>query len=382
MEINKKNLLLYLFGQSISKVGSSILDFAIIWTVLYKFKSSIPFTMSILLTYIPKIFLGFLFNQFNLKFKQKGFIIFGDLFTAFFSLLFFIIDFKNLNIIYFLIFFRSIGSGIYEPYSNSIIVLLFNEKYYKYINSLNSFLKSIVSITVPTITSLVLTIVGLKYIVLIDFITAIINVISVYFLEVLKEIDIEKKNEKIKLNQLGYGILKINTLFYFFMTIPGFMTALLVKFFFGYNMLYLNLNETFWTIGMIIGSLLSIKNIKSEFKIFFSSMIYFGMTIILLSFSNNIYLYLLFIIVSGITFPFYTTSNSLVIQKNLNELEVKNYYIKESIYINIAIPTGIFIFGFLSNVIKINILFLFSGIIIIFIGFISKKYLKLIVCQS
>ena len=88
------------------------------------------------------------------------------------------------------------------------------------------------------------------------------------------------------------------------MTIPGFMTALLVKFFFGYNMLYLNLNETFWTIGMIIGSLLSIKNIKSEFKIFFSSMIYFGMTIILLSFSNNIYLYLLFIIVSGITFPF------------------------------------------------------------------------------
>lgn len=166
------------------------------------------------------------------------------------------------------------------------------------------------------------------------------------------------------------------------MTIPGFMTALLVKFFFGYNMLYLNLNETFWTIGMIIGSLLSIKNIKSEFKIFFSSMIYFGMTIILLSFSNNIYLYLLFIIVSGITFPFYTTSNSLVIQKNLNELEVKNYYIKESIYINIAIPTGIFIFGFLSNVIKINILFLFSGIIIIFIGFISKKYLKLIVCQS
>lgn len=378
MNYNKRNLFLYLFGQSVSKIGSGVLDFAIIWSVVLKFHSSIPFTVSILLTYVPKVILGIILNKLNFKFMHKRFIVFGDLLTAVFSFLFLFIGTDDLVYMYILVFFRAIGSGILEPYSNSIIVLLFNKEYYKCVNSLNSFLKSIVSITVPTVTSLILTVLDFKIIIFIDIVTAIINTIAVFSLKIINRstendrIEIEKK-----LSPLGKKILKINTAFYFFLTIPGFMTALLVKYYFGNNIAFLNLNETFWTSGMILGSLLTMKMPSNEFRMLAYSIISFGISIVLLSFSSNIYLYMTVITLSGITFPFYTANNNLAVQRNLNRNEVESYYIKESILSNMSIPLGIFLFGISANIVRINILFLFSGLVILTIGFIAHKILKI-----
>lgn len=172
-------------------------------------------------------------------------------------------------------------------------------------------------------------------------------------------------------------MLIINFIFYFFMTIPGFMTALLVKYYFGEKIEYLKYNEIFWTIGMILGSYIVIK-IKLDNKKFFSyAIILFGATISILSVSSNIWIYLVVILFSGITFPFYSTSNNLIIQKNMSKIENEYYFIKESIYINIAIPLAMLVFGYMLNYININIVFSMSGIIIIILGFlINLKFLK------
>lgn len=93
---------------------------------------------------------------------------------------------------------RSIGTGIMNPYSNSIIVLLFDDNnYYKKINALNSFIKSITSLLIPVITALILNYFPIKYIALIDVITAILSTLMVYKLELLTTV-----KEKIKINKI------------------------------------------------------------------------------------------------------------------------------------------------------------------------------------
>lgn len=379
MTNNRKNFFLYVLSQSISKIGSSILDFAIIWSLVLYNDTSTPFIISIFITYLPKILIVYLLNKVKFRKNYKLIMNIGDIITAFFSFILIYIDIKNLKLVYFIIFMRSIGSGIMEPYSNSIIVMLFDkENYFKKVNALNSLINSIISLLIPIITALILSYYSLNYIAIIDVITAIISILIVSNFYLINDINYNnvEMNFIIKLNDLAKKMLVINFIFYFFMTIPGFMTALLVKYYFGDNINYLKYNEIFWALGMLIGSYIVIK-LKFKSKYYYSnSIILFGLAISMLSFSNNIYMYLLVILISGISFPFYSTSNKLIIQKNLNKEENEYYFLKESVYINIATPTSMIMVGYILKYIKINVIFCISGVLIILLGMCSVIFFK------
>ena len=377
---NRKNLFLYVLSQSISKIGSSILDFAIIWSLVLYNDTSTPFIISILITYLPKILIVYLLNKIKIKKKHKLMMNIGDVITAFFSFILIYVDITNLKLVYFIIFMRSIGSGIMEPYSNSIIVMLFDkESYFKKVNALNSLINSMISLVVPAITAFILSYYSLNYIAIIDVVTAIISILIVSNLNVINDISVDdiKKEYAITLNNLLKRMLAINFIFYFFMTIPGFMTALLVKYYFGNNITYLKYNEIFWSLGMFIGSYIVIKA-KFKNKYYYSnSIILFGLSISVLAFSSNIYLYLLVILISGISFPFYSTSNKLIIQKNFDKKENEFYFLKESVYINIATPLSMILVGYILKYIKINVIFCISGVFIILLGLVCYvKFLK------
>ena len=368
---NNKNFFLYILSQTISKIGSSILDFAIIWSLVLYNDTSTPFIISILITYIPKILIVYLLNKIKIKKKHKLMMNIGDAITAFFSFILIYIDITNLKLVYFIIFMRSIGSGIMEPYSNSIIVMLFDkESYFKKVNALNSLINSMISLVIPAITAFILSYYSLNYIAIIDVVTAIISILIVSNLNVINDINVDdiKKECSITLNNLLKRMLAINFIFYFFMTIPGFMTALLVKYYFGNNITYLKYNEIFWSLGMFIGSYIVIKT-KFKNKYYYSnSIILFGLSIAVLAFSSNIYLYLLVILISGISFPFYSTSNKLIIQNNFDKKENEFYFLKESVYINIATPLSMILVGYILKYIKINVIFCVSGVFIILLG--------------
>ena len=83
------------------------------------------------------------------------------------------------------------------------------------------------------------------------------------------------------------------------------------------------------------------------------------------------------ILISGISFPFYSTSNKLIIQKNFDKKENEFYFLKESVYINIATPLSMILVGYILKYIKINVIFCVSGLLIILLGLICYvKFLK------
>lgn len=75
---NNKNFFLYILSQTISKIGSSILDFAIIWSLVLYNDTSTPFIISILITYIPKILIVYLLDKIKIKKKHKLMMNIGD----------------------------------------------------------------------------------------------------------------------------------------------------------------------------------------------------------------------------------------------------------------------------------------------------------------
>ena len=66
----------------------------------------------------------------------------------------------------------------------------------------------------------------------------------------------------------------------------------------------------------------------------------------------------------GISFPFYSTSNKLIIQNNFDKKENEFYFLKESVYINIVTPLSMILVGYISKYIKINVIFCINGILL------------------
>ena len=86
---------------------------------------------------------------------------------------------------------------------------------------------------------------------------------------------------------------------------------------------------------------------------------------------------MLVILISGISFPFYSTSNKLIIKNNFDKKENDSYFLKESVYINIATPLSMILVGYILKYIKINVIFCISGVFIILLGLVCYiKFLK------
>lgn len=373
---NKKNYYLYFISQSISKIGSSILDFAIIWTMVLKFDSTTPFLISLLVTYLPKMIMAILMERLSLNNHHKTLIILGDLFVAGISVMFLIVDIGELKLIYLLIFLRSLGSGVIEPYSQSIIVYLFDKKELKKVNTINSFLKSVVSLLVPSITGLLISIIPLTYIPLIDTLTAIVSVVLVGQLDVKYDSELSSEStetvkNKESLSRLAKQLLYINSFYYFFMTVPGYMTALLVKHVFGGELFFLNLNETVWTSGMIVGALIVSKIKMMSIKWYTFSIIGYGVLTLGMSFSFNFVFYLTLLLLSGVFYVVYGILNSLIVQKNLSKKDNDRYWVVESLFINISIPIGMIFFGWANKFLVIDYVFILSAVGIITTGLVA-----------
>lgn len=372
--MKNKNLFYYIFGQSLSRISSYILDFYIVWSLVIKYNNSLPFIISLLITYIPKVIASYILSNLKIYNKHKCFIILGDTITAIFSLFLIFVPFSNLKLVYIILFLRTIGNGILEPYTNSIIPNIFSEKDFKKVNSINSVINSSISLILPSVTAVALVYIPIYYIAILDVVMAIINITCV---SQIKVINIEKnedetENKKIKLSRLGLKLLVINSIFFFLLSVPGYMTALLVKYVFGNHVKFLTYNETFWCLGMLIGGILVLKIKKIKMEHFKKGIIFFGISIFLLGFSKNIVLYGLIILISGITYPFYQVTSNYIVNSLLSKKENDTYFLWQNTLMNVLTPLGILVFGFILNYIHIDNTFILSGSLITLLGIFTK----------
>lgn len=372
--MKNKNFFYYIFGQSLSRISSYILDFYIIWSLVIKYNDSLPFIISLLITYIPKVIASYILSKLKIYNRHKFFIILGDTITAIFSFFLIFVPFSNLKLVYIILFLRTIGSGILEPYTNSIIPNIFSKKDFKKVNSVNSVINSSISLILPSVTALALVYIPIYYVAILDVLMALVNITCVSQIEVINfcENVSENENKKIKLSKVGLKLLVVNSIFFFLLSVPGYMSALLVKYIFGDHVKYLTYNETFWCLGMLIGGLLVLKIRQIKLTHFKKGIMFFGISIFLLGFSKNIILYGIVILISGITYPFYQVTSNYIVNSLLSKKENDTYFLWQNTFMNILTPFGILVFGFILNYIHIDNTFILSGILITLLGIFSK----------
>lgn len=383
----KKNLFIFFSSQWFSLLGSTIVSFSIIWYITLTTSSATLVAISIICTYIPQIIISIFAGSLGDKYNKKLLIILGDAITAFATLvlvILFFLGYQSIYLIYLLCIFRSIGSGIQIPLENAFIATICPKNLLQKINSIYSILNSIINMISPTIAALLLNFYSFEFILCIDFITAIIAISLFQKIKYHEYTHFTNTNntDKTLFSSFKDGIiyLKTNTylrysiffflIFYFFMSVPGFLTPVLVSTKFSNDSIYLAINETSWFLGNCLGGFIMYKlTINSKLYAMTLSCFLFGILILNLGLANNFIFYIIIMFFSGIIMPIFNTSNLTAIQENTAQFMLSRVFSNINILMNISTVIGILFFGIIGDFIAIDKLLILTGSFIMCLAF-------------
>ncbi|MCL2818381.1 MAG: MFS transporter [Actinomycetia bacterium] len=381
----------FLIAQAISLLGSSIVQFAIIWHITLETSSGTMMTYAVICSFAPQIivslFAGVLLDRFN----RKAIIMIADSVIALTTLaLFFILGMNpgNLTWLFIALAIRSIGTGIQSPAVNAVIPQLAPEEMLMRINGYFVSLGSLIAFLSPAAAALVLGLAGFRAALLVDVVTAIIGVgiTATILFPALQHTDKEAISE-IQGIKDGFRYLRthplLKRLFIFeamalFLFSPVFMLALISERSFGGEYWRLASMESAYGLGAIIGGIFI--GWWGGFSNRMSTVLLAGGCLGILMISLGFLPFWPFITVLfvwGLFNPSYEASLITMIQERVEpDMHGRTFGFLQ-IVIASSLPLGMILFGPLADVISIEQIFIINGSLVAALVVFARYVMKL-----
>lgn len=393
MTINLKEnnkVVWFLISQTITLLGSSLVQYAIIWYITLNTNSGIMMTISTLCGFLPQLAISLFAGVWADRYSRKKLIIYSDSMIAISTLILailFIAGYNQLWLLFVISAIRSVGAGIQTPAVNAVIPQITSEEKLIKVNSVNSTLQSIAMLISPAISGALLTGATLEIIFFIDVITAIIGISILSFIKIPLHEGAKENSEIGQIEHLMEGIRyvkesKFLTTFFKFYSITTFfivpaalLTPLMVARTFGDDVWLLTLNEMAFFAGSIAGGIiLSLwGGLKNRVKMIAFSCILFGVFNILLGVSTFLWVYLGIMIILGMVVPFFNApAISLLQEETTGEIQGRIFSIVQIIG-TAVLPLGMVIFGPLSDIVSVQFLLIVTGILLGLTGILAFK---------
>ncbi|GCF93283.1 MFS transporter [Enterococcus florum] len=141
----RKKYLTILSGQTVSLIGSSAVQFSLIWWLTSESKSAIMLSIAGLFSFLPQMFLGPFVGVWLDRLNRKWVVIAADLFMGIVALvlsLWFLWGSPSFMIVILALFLRALANVFHTPSIQAIVPLLVPEEELVKANSWNQFLQS------------------------------------------------------------------------------------------------------------------------------------------------------------------------------------------------------------------------------------------------
>ena len=179
MEHWKQKISLFLTSQAISLLGSSLVQYAIIWYITLTTQSGVMMTLSTLCGVIPQVIISPFAGVWADRYNKKMLIMVSDGMIAISTLIIalcFLAGIDSVWLLFVVLAIRSLGTGVQTPTTTAFIPEVVPEGKLMKINGINSTIQSIMLILSPALSGALLANFDLGYIFFIDVITAVIGI--------------------------------------------------------------------------------------------------------------------------------------------------------------------------------------------------------------
>lgn len=379
-----KSIARFLFAQTLSLLGSSIVQYAIVWYITLTTSSGVMLTISTLCGFLPQIGISFFAGVWIDRYDRKKMIMLSDTCIAAATLLLaiaFFSGFKSNLLLFMVLIIRSAGTGIQTPAVNAILPRIVPKEELMRINGINASLSSLILLLSPAISGAILSLAPLEMTLLIDVSTAIIgvgitstisiapyvrteNIQNTYFEEMKKGLFYLKEKPMVK-HLIVYQILIL-----FLISPSAFLTPLLVSRTYGSALGYLTASEMSYSLGMILGGLLiaSWKGFDNKLMTTIAAGAFYGIMMIGIGISPIFLIYLVCNLLIGITSPCYNAPLTVLIQEKVEPEMHGRVFSFMQIASSCALPLGMLLFGPLADRFEPQQLLIVSGIMVVFVS--------------
>lgn len=393
----KKTVSTFMISQTVSLLGSMLVMYTIVWYVTLSTQSGKMMTIMVLCNFIPALIISPFAGVWADRLNRKRLMIIADLSIALVTLLIailFIFDIKDIWIIFVVSIVRAFGQSIHQPAVSAVYPQIVPKDKLVKVQGIAQGIQSSSLVIMPILAGLLLTTVPIEYIFLIDVVTAVIAVIILLRFVSLPKHSAEDSDEEIKyfedIKQGLHYVLKHSFIFklllfgFLFMLLasaPSFLTYLQVARVFGDEPWRLAALETFFGIGMVIGSIaVSVwGGFKNRLVTYFVAYLAIGIGSIGLGIPFNFYVYIGMWSVAGI---FISLSNPLfvgLIQEKVDPEYIGRVFSLFGVMNTISMPLGMLVFGPLSDVVDVSLIILSSGVGMVLVAIVplfNKELLK------
>nr|WP_279076116.1 MFS transporter [Hafnia alvei] len=377
----KKDIALFLSAQTVTLLGSSIVQYAIIWYITLTTSSGLMITISTLCGFLPQLIISLFAGVWVDRYNRKYVSMISDAAITLVTLLLavsFILGYKPLWLIFAVLAVRSFGTGIQTPTVNAIIPQLVPKDRLIKINGINSTLSSLNMLIAPAASGVLYAYFSIEKIFFADVITATIGLVLMSMLKITKLTNDNLDGQStIKAIGEGFRYLRQNPfiryliMFLIVMMIlispAAFMTPLMVSRSFGPEAWRLAINEMAFSSGAIAGGILIAMwgGFTNRLRTTLFAGGAYGFFMIALGCAPLFSIYLVFNFLIGITMPcFNAPVTSLLQEKVIPEMHGRIFSLVQ-VANCCALPLGMVLFGPLADHFRIQHLLVIAGVLVL-----------------
>lgn len=376
----KKNIGLFLAGQTASLLGSMIVMYAVMWHLTIETRSGSVLMLSIVFGMLPQAFVSIFGGVWADRHHRKFLIMGSDTVIAVATLglaLLMLSGVDSLWVIYAALAVRSVFAGIQTPAVSAMIPQIAPADQLMRVNGMFQTIQSGMMLIAPAAAAAIYANFDLVTVFLLDVVTAVIGVGMLALVTVPRLVRPQQDEPVSYFGDLIGGVRYIRShssvrwlmilfaLTMFLVGAPSYLTPLMVTRTFGDEVWKLTANELFWGFGMLAGGvIMSVvgPKITHRVRLLVGSVIGTGVLVFGLGISTNMWVFFSIGTVIGIMFAAQSTPSMTIIQERVEPEMQGRVFGFVGIVMAVAMPLSMVVFGPLADQVSVESLLIVAGL--------------------
>lgn len=378
----KKNVFIFLSGQTVSLFGSLLVQYAISWYIVLRTQSGVMMTVAIICGFVPTLLLSPFAGVWADRYDRKMLIILSDAGIAVSTLvlaILFLLGYDAIWLIFVISAIRALGTAVQTPTVSAFLPQIVPEDKLIQVNGTFQSLQSVIMLICPMLAGALLTVASIEAIFFIDVFTAIVAIsILLLFLKIPVHARALENRSGGYLTDMMEGITYIRNhefvkklflfcaVFLFLIAPAAFLTPLQVTRNFGNDVWRLTALEIAFSVGMTAGGLIIATwgGFKNRMHTMALSSLVNGACTFALGIAPVFWTYLVIMVLIGVIIPFFNTPFMVILQQKIEADYLGRIFGVFTMISTSAMPLGMLVFGPVADMIKIEWLMIGTGILL------------------
>lgn len=374
-----KQAAFFLGSQALTLLGSSLVQYAMMWHITLTTQSGVMMTLYIICGFVPTFILSPFAGVWADRYDRKWLIIIADGGIALATLVLAALYYWGYDSIILLLVMaavRAFGSGLQSPAISAILPQIVPKEALTQVNGINTSLQALIMFLSPMLSAALISQTTLPTIFMIDVVTAIFAMIVLqFFLKIAPRTNPAQSGQVSYLEDLRSGFqyvarhrflkvfFTVFAMMFILMAPVSFLTPLQVARNYGEEVWRLSALEMLFSVGMLLGGATI-----ARWGGFANRMVTIGLSGCLLSLAtiamglvSPFWPYISLMAIFGFVIPFFNTPSTVIFQEKVEDAYLGRVFGVLSMISTSMMPLGMLVFGPLADRIKIEWLLILSG---------------------